>query len=208
MTALAFSPDARRLAISDHRGARVWDVERRTFLTPRLPHPKPVETIRFDRAGRRLVTVAGDGMARMFAAAGDSVEPLYPPVPQSLGNFGVSHGGADAVAPRFVDGDRVLLTVRRWDNTTGATTSSGWTRRRGPSCTRASPPGTVERLTSLSVDPEGKTVAAFWNSVGRIFRVPKGDLAAVIPREEVRGSRTPSSRPRATNSRPSGTILW
>ena len=185
VTALAFSPDARRLAISDRRGARVWDVESRTFLTPRLPHPEPVETIRFDRAGRRLVTVAGDRMARTFATAGDSVEPLYPPVPQSLGNFGVSHGGADAVAPRFVDGDRVLLTVRRWENRDNRSDDLVWLdAATGIVLHTSEPPGTAERLTSLSVDLEGKTVAAFWNSVGRIFRVPKGDLAAVIPREE------------------------
>ena len=64
VTALAFSLDAHRLAISDRRGARVWDVERRTFLTPRPCRTPPVETIRFDGAGRRLVTVAGDGIAR------------------------------------------------------------------------------------------------------------------------------------------------
>ena len=166
----------------DRRGARVWDVERRTFPTPRLPHPAPW------RRSASTVPVVGWSPLRATAGAGRLPSPTrrssrsYAPVPHSLGNFGVSHGGADVVAPRFVDGDRVLLTVRRWNNrsddlvwldaATGAVLHTN------------NPLGTDERLTSLSVDPEGKTVAAFWNSVGRIFRVPKGDLAAVIPRED------------------------
>jgi eukaryotic-like serine/threonine-protein kinase len=182
VTAIVFSLNALRLAISDRRGARVWDVERKTFLTPRLPHPAPVETIRFDRSGRRLVTVAGDRMARTFTLAADSVEPLYPPIPHSLGHFGVSHGGADAVAPQFVDGDRVLLTVRGWNDKSDDLV---WRdAATGTVLHTSDPPGPGKRLTSLSVDPEGKTVAAFWSNVGRIFRVPNGELLAVISFEE------------------------
>ena len=78
----------------------------------------------------RLVTVGDDKLARTFAVPGDTAKPLYDAVPHSLGGFGVSHGGPDAVVPRFVDRDRMLLTVtdRRdleWrDAATGAVLST------------------------------------------------------------------------------------
>ena len=100
VTALAFSPDARRLAISDRRGARVWGVERRTFLTPRLPHPKPVETIRFDRAGRRLVTVAGDRKAQHVCRGRRFGRATLPPRPSITGQFrGLARRGGCCRAP-------------------------------------------------------------------------------------------------------------
>ena len=104
VTALTFSPDARRLAIADCRGARVWDVERRTFVTLRLPHPKPVVTIGFDHAGRRLVTVAGDRMARHICRGRHLGRAAVRPRPPFIGRFrGLARRGGCCRAP-----------VRRW----------------------------------------------------------------------------------------------
>ena len=75
-----------------------------------------METIRFDRAGRRLVSVASDRKARTFAAAGDSVEPLYPPRPPITGQFrGLARAGRMLSLPGSSMATGVLLTVRRWE---------------------------------------------------------------------------------------------
>jgi eukaryotic-like serine/threonine-protein kinase len=165
VTTLAFSPDSRRLAVGDHRGARVWDVERRTFATPRLIHPQPVRAMSFNHEGTRLVTVADDKRARTFTISNDVAKPLYDPVPHSMSDFSVAHGGPDTVVPRFVDRDRMLLTVtdRRdleWrDAATGAILST------------SKAPNAQDYLTAFAVSPEGRTVAVVWVNAVRIFTI-------------------------------------
>jgi eukaryotic-like serine/threonine-protein kinase len=180
VTALTFSPDNRHLAVGDHRGARVWDVDRKNFVTPPLPHPGPVVALVFDGEGGRLVTVSGaanDQTARTFTIPGESTRPLYA-VPHTLGGFGVSHGGPDVVAPRFVDDGRVLLTITNRRDLVWRNASTGAIIR-----TSETPRGRAY-LTSLTVDPAGKTVAALWTNVGRVFKVPDGAVVAAIPFEE------------------------
>ena len=84
---------------------------RPAFVTQRLPHPSPVLAMSFDDRGSRLVTVAGDERARVFAVPSETTRSLYDPVQHTINDNRVSHGGPDAVVPRFVDGDRLLLTV-------------------------------------------------------------------------------------------------
>ncbi len=159
------SRDGRWLAAGDVGGARVWDVERRTFATPRFPHPASVVAMSFDDRGSRLVTVCEDERARTFAVPGEADKPLCNPMPHSLGSFGVSHSGPDAVVPRFVDHDRMLLTVTdrrdlKWrDAATGAILST------------SKAPNGQDHLTSFTVSTDGNTVAAAWTDAGRIFTI-------------------------------------
>ncbi len=168
VTTLTFSRDGRWLAVGDEGGARVRNVVHPAFVTPRLPHPSPVVAMSFDDRGSRLVTVAGDERARVFVVPSETTKPLFDPVQHTINGIGVSHGGPDAVAPRFVDGDRMLLTVthRRdleWrDAATGAVLST----------TKAS--GLEGPLKSFTASPDGKTVAAAWEYAVRIIGIVPG----------------------------------
>ena len=120
---------------------------------------------------RRLVTVAGDELARVFAVPSETTKPLYDPVQHTINGSGVSHGGPDALSPRFIDGDRILLTVsdRRdleWrDATTGAVLST----------TKAS--GLEGPLKSFTVSLDRKSVAVAWENAVRIFNIVTGAIS-------------------------------
>src|SRR4029453_8140413 len=106
----------------------------------------------------RLATSCADGRARVFpvpAGEGES-RPLFAPVPHSGGFFGVTHGGPDSVAPRFVNRGRELLTV------TGGSDAVWRDVRTGdPLRTVAAPPD-FHRLTAIAVSPGGRYLALVW----------------------------------------------
>jgi WD40 repeat protein len=162
VTALVYSLDGRRLAVGTRQGARVRDPEGHSFASPNWPHPSSVVVLAFDGDRGRLCTVALDAKARMFAISGDSTAPLYDPVPHSLGQFGVSHGGPDAVAPRFLDDGRFLVTITgkndlAWrDAATGALLATIPTINESP-------------VTALNASSDGQSVAVNWTGTGRIF---------------------------------------
>jgi eukaryotic-like serine/threonine-protein kinase len=162
---LAFGPDGLRLAVGDQRGARVWDVKHRQFATPLLPHPAPVVALTFDRRGTRLVTVATDRLARTFDLAAQALKPLHAPVEHSLGGFGISHGGPDVVAPRFVLDDRILLT------SSGRSDLVCRDAATGAVLTTVKPPPGNGNLTSFAVSPDGTTVAVLWENAVRVFTI-------------------------------------
>jgi WD40 repeat protein len=162
---VAFSPDGRRLAVGDGGGARVWDVEQRTFITPRLSHPAAVVAMSFNGRGDRLVTVADDQLARTFASSDDAGKPLYDPMPHTLGGFGVAHGGPDAVMPQFVERDTILLTVTNRKDLDWRDAATGRVLSTSPA------PRGLNYVTSLTVSPDGRDVAVAWSGMARIFKI-------------------------------------
>jgi WD40 repeat protein/tetratricopeptide (TPR) repeat protein len=110
--ALEVSSDGRFLALAGDR-VRVWDTRAKKFVTPELPHPRPVIALAFSERGDRLATACLDGRARVFAVHGASANALFAPVPHEA-EFplaavtpAVLH---TRVAPVFVSGGRGLLT--------------------------------------------------------------------------------------------------
>ena len=122
VSAIAFSPDASYLAIAGQK-ARVWDCRSHQFVTPELPHPKPVTRLTFNTRGDRLATGCTDGFVRLFTVPASTTEvaPEYAP----MHNRGPFDRPEDVVQPVFVDDDRGLLTVDShrpliwWDTATG-----------------------------------------------------------------------------------------
>ncbi len=117
VTALAWSPDGRYLAIAGET-VRLWDTQAHAFLTNGGRHPEKVEAIAFNRKGNRLVTACQDKKARMFALAADAAGPV--PL------FVVAHSPCDPSAPAFVANDQGLVTI------TGQRQLTWWDAERGP----------------------------------------------------------------------------
>jgi eukaryotic-like serine/threonine-protein kinase len=182
VTIVAFSNDARKIAWGGPKGARVWDREKKNFLTPFLPHAGPVATLAFSTDGTLLATSARDMKARVYRIPSTQLEPLFPPVPHFLAEYGINHGGPGRVAPRFADHDTVLLTVDlrgviadlQWRSaTTGEvlTTTTGAIGR--------------EYLGAFDVSADGERVAATWSDgYGRLLEARKRAVLAAIPLDE------------------------
>ena len=170
---LAFSPDGRYLAWGGHQGARVWDVHDHCWATPLLSHPQEVAALSFNGQGNRLATACQDEQARIYAVPGGAA-PLAGDIPHAFYDYGVSHGGYDVGTPRFVDGDRALLTVSAGDDPrllwSDATT--------GKAIRVVGSPHPGETLTALTVSPDGKHAAAVWINGGQLLDASTGDVRA------------------------------
>ncbi|HEV3310505.1 MAG TPA: serine/threonine-protein kinase, partial [Chloroflexota bacterium] len=125
---LSFSRDGKRLAWGGSDGARVWDCQKKEYLTPLLRHGGEVVSVSFSSKGAILATAARDNMARVFRVAPEQREPLFPPVPHTFREEHYFHR-----MPIFVDDDKILITVTEsskgqslvWRSTaTGETLSS------------------------------------------------------------------------------------
>jgi WD40 repeat protein/tRNA A-37 threonylcarbamoyl transferase component Bud32 len=181
ITVLAFSRDGKRLALGGPEGARVWDQEKKEYVSPLLAHGGAVASLSFSASGELLATSARDGKVRVFRIAPGEREPLFPPVDAEVsGEDGTNHGGTDQVGPRFAADDQVLLTVERtsqrnheltWRSATtgkliGSTNIGHWT------------------LNSFAVSPRGDRVAAFWavdGGMGRLLDTRTRGILAAIP---------------------------
>ncbi len=168
---LAFSPDGNFLALGGHQEARVWDRRDHSWATPRLRHPQEVVALSFDSQSHRLATACTDQHARIYAVPGGDA-PLAGLIPHGFYEYGVSHSGYDVGRPRFVDGDRALLTVSYDAKLLWSDATSGQTLR----VINSPHPG--ENLTALSISPDGKSAAAVWVNVGQLLDASTGQVRA------------------------------
>jgi WD40 repeat protein len=124
MTALAFSPDGRRVMTADEGGSvRIWDSESGSAVTPPMPHDDRVMHAVFSADGTRVVTASRDGTARVWNAA--SGQPVTDPL---------EHRWMVRYAEFSPDGQQVVTasedrTARLWSLSPGSVDAEGWRRR-------------------------------------------------------------------------------
>ena len=185
ITVLEFSRDGKRLAWGGADGARVWDSGKKEYVTSLLAHGGPVTSLSFSAAGDLLATSARDLKARVFRVAPGEGEPLFPPVPHTLGEYVhfLIRGGPDRVAPRFATDDKCLLTVQDspggnfrlvWRSATTGKPLAGNNISQGR-----------EFLWTFAVSPQGKRVATIWPDTGLLWdgdtRQPYQAIPAPLP---------------------------
>jgi WD40 repeat protein len=177
VTVLAFSKDGKRLAWGGSDGARVWDQEKKAYLTPLLIHEGQVVSLSFSSDGRLLATAARDGKARVFRAPSEERGPLFPPVAHTLADDPHAHRGPAAVTPRFAAGDQTLLTVEEtpqgarlmWRSpVTGKILSISNSPENGG-------------LNAFAVSEGGQHVAVLWASKGQLWDAQTRRVLSIIP---------------------------
>ncbi len=179
---LAFDAGGRRLAWGGSRGARVWDRAAKAFVTPLLDHGATVATLAFSSDGGLLATSARDARARVFAVGSAAAQPLFSPVPHVLAEYAINHGGADRVAPRFANGDAVLLTVEP----SQGMYNLQWRSSRSGAIVRTTPATDGHFfLSAFRVNATGTRVAAAWSD-GRVvvLDAATGAISSSIPTTE------------------------
>ena len=182
VTVLAFSRDAGKIAWGGPKGARIWDRQKKDFATPFLPHAGPVATLAFSIDGTLLATSAHDQISRIFRVPSTNADPLFPPVAHFIAEYGINHGGADRVAPRFAAGDTTLLTVER----VGTIAHLMWR-----SCTTGDVLATTEAipghefLGAFDVSLDGKRLAVTWSGgLARLLDTQTRTIVASVPAGE------------------------
>jgi eukaryotic-like serine/threonine-protein kinase len=129
-TAAVFSPDGRRIAVSQAAAGglgevRVWDISAGQSWSPVLPHAGLVTSACFSLNGSRLLTASADGCARLWNLVGE-VPPLPPlqamdHAPQA--EIGTRAADSHLLAVFSRDGRRVATSgngvARIWDSATG-----------------------------------------------------------------------------------------
>ena len=176
---VTFSRDGRLLAYGGTKGARIWDRETKRYSTPLLKHGGPVVTLAFSADGAMLATSARDMKARVFRVTSEQSDPVFPPVPHALAEYGINHGGPERVAPRFAAADRVLLTVER----SGAVYNLRWRSTvSGEVLTTTETEVGKEHLGAFDVTPDGSRVAVAWAGGSiRLCDAATRSIVAAIP---------------------------
>jgi WD40 repeat protein/Flp pilus assembly protein TadD len=176
---LAFSPDGKRLAVGGSEGARVWDMMENKYITPWFTHKGDVLSLSFSSNGERLATAARDGMARVFAVPSQQADPLFAPVPHTLGQSDFVHRGLGGLTPCFADGDQVLLTA---PEAKSGTRYLVWrSASTGKEIMSSAGPPYPDPVMSFAVSPQGGHVAAAWNAGGRIWDARTRKLLTPLP---------------------------
>jgi WD40 repeat protein len=156
---LAFSPDGRLLAVAAGSTVRVWRVGTGDRVRD-LPHPRQVEVVAFDPAGRALLTVAND--ARVFDVTTWRQRAL-------LDQRGEIQAAAFAPRGPFV--------------VTGGRDDAGaiWNWRRQKLVHLLA--GHSSDVTQVAWSPVGDLVAtASSDNSARVWRVADGELFSLLPR--------------------------
>jgi WD40 repeat protein len=170
---LAFSRDGKRLAWGSGDGARVWDRDRKEYITPLLPHGGQVVALAFSSGADRLATASRDKKARVFRLPSEAAEPLFPPVPHVADYATYSHTGPDVSCPRFAAADQVLLTVEAVQgDTLGLKWRSAATGRE------------LARKTEgdiFAVSEQQARVAVLGETKGRLLNAYTGQVLSPIP---------------------------
>ena len=109
--ALAFSRDGRYIAWGGPKGARVWISRKKTIRLHSYRTRDRSPPWRSAWTASSWPLPPHDMTARVFRVPSTKPDPLFPPVPHVLAEYGINHGGPDRVAPRFAAGDTTLLTV-------------------------------------------------------------------------------------------------
>jgi tRNA A-37 threonylcarbamoyl transferase component Bud32/ribosomal protein S27E len=116
VNSMSLSSDERYLALAGET-VRIWDLQRKTYATKELVHPRQVTNVSFNSTGDRIATACDDDFARVYAVSlsGDATLPIAPPLPNRR-----------EFAALFVADDRELVTVSdnrtqvtRWSMPTG-----------------------------------------------------------------------------------------
>jgi WD40 repeat protein len=181
INALAFSPDGKRMAWGGADGARVWDFETKSHITPPLAHGAPVNALSFSMRGELLATAARDAKARVFRVPNDGSEPIFPPVPHVMRETSeTSHLGSDVVAPRFATDDTVLLTLDEPQGFPDRRTLVWRSALTGVPMPE-SPAREFVGLCSFAVSLGGKYVAALGDVKGRLWDARSQKVLSAIP---------------------------
>jgi WD40 repeat protein len=145
VTAVEFSPDGRKVVFGG-TVVRVWDLDAGRFVTPELKHPRPAYAVGFAPDGNRLVTAAGDNIARVYDLTG---EPAATPVLTTPHSPSTSPNRLSPCPPRFADGGRILVTVPNSRTLRGTESTTGHPRFEH----------TAPRYFSIiSIPPDGQSV--------------------------------------------------
>ena len=180
ITAVAFSPDGRRVAASAGMRAYVWDVRRPNPIFVGR-HESDVGAVAFDPAGRRLATGDDGGSARVWSLAGRRVTVL------------TGHEGKVTSLAFAPDGDRSSPEVRStrrhgiWDLRSGT---------RPPSCAAHD-----SLVLGVAFGPDGKRIVT--GSADRTIRswaVDADPVRAVLVEPDRLGSSTSRSTRPASGS--------
>lgn len=142
---LAFAPDNELVAIgSSDSSVRIWNRSTGRVVTV-LPHPGPVTDVEFLDGGRRLVTVAADGVTRLWLVPGQRIGDRAKSV------FSLSYAKPGELLA--VSSGQAANSVELWE-----TTDHFQVRRRGQEITATGNAGAF--VGSVALSPDGRTLAS------------------------------------------------
>ncbi len=123
LLSLQFSSDGNLLALGCD-STRVWDIEKKTYVTPELVHNGRAVRLAFSPQADRLAVLSLDGRLSVFDTGTPRSAPLFEVVPTVTGNSGAT--GSIPYRVAFVNDGRGVVTLRQqpefavsYDATTG-----------------------------------------------------------------------------------------